>query len=271
MNFLAKFLFLQRERGATMKILLSNDDGIYAEGLRALANSLKAAGHDIITVAPAQEQSANGHAITIRTPLRVTKINNNAELGQEAYKVNGTPADCIKLALQLFADFSPDLVITGINHGQNLGYDVFYSGTVAAATEGYLQGYNSIALSLAKGKMRNFSLAASLAVKIIEEKDKLFDEKTKGPLNINFPDIAREDIQGLKVTRLAEQIYERFIEERVDPAGRSYFWFVGKKNSGFPLNTDIGAIQNNYISLTPLNCDLNDDKKIKELNPQDLI
>ncbi len=253
-----------------MKILLSNDDGIYAEGLQALAGALNGAGHDLKVVAPDQERSATSHAITIRSPLRVKKVENNERLGEEAYKVNGTPADCIKLALRLFEDFNPDLVITGINHGQNLGYDVFYSGTVAGAAEAHLQGFKSMAVSLAHGKKRNFSLAAELTVKILSQNRSLFAEPISGPLNLNFPDVDREEIKGLKLTRLASQIYERSVEERVDPAGRSYFWFVGGKKDNFAEDTDIAAVKNNYISLSPLNFVLTDSKRIKAIDPRDI-
>ena len=248
-----------------MKILLSNDDGIYAEGLQALAGALKSSGHRLIVVAPDQERSATSHAITIRSPLRVKKVENNERLGEEAYKVNGTPADCIKLALRLFEDFEPDLVLTGINHGQNLGYDVFYSGTVAGAVEAHLQGFKSAAVSLALGKKRNFSLAAELTVKIIDQVRSLFDGPVSGPLNLNFPDADRKKIKGIKLTRLASQIYERSVEERVDPAGRSYFWFVGGKKNNFDSDTDIGAIKNSYISLSPLNFELTDSDRIKTI------
>lgn len=253
-----------------MKILLSNDDGIYAEGLQALAGALRRAGHRLIVVAPDQEKSATSHAITISSPLRVKKVENNERLGEEAYKVNGTPADCIKLALRLFEDFNPDLVLTGINHGQNLGYDVFYSGTVAGAAEAHLQGFKSAAVSLALGKKRNFSLAAELTVKILNQDKSLFAGPISGPLNLNFPDVDREEIKGLKLTRLAAQIYERSVEERVDPAGRSYFWFVGGKKDNFDAETDIGAIKSNYISLSPLNFELTDSDRIRAIDPRDI-
>lgn len=141
-----------------MKIFLTNDDGIYADGIRILAEVLQEAGHQVFIVAPDRERSATGHSITILEPIRAIKVNINKDI--TAYKVSGTPADCVKLGLEKLIDFTPDLLISGINNGSNLAFDVLYSGTVSAAIEGWIMGLNSIAISLARKEKYNFQTAA---------------------------------------------------------------------------------------------------------------
>lgn len=249
-----------------MKILLVNDDGIYAEGINKLAEALIKAGHELKVIAPDQERSAISHAITIRKPLRLFKTENKS-LGNDAYRVNGTPADCIKLALKVFEDYNPDLVISGINHGHNLGYDVYYSGTVSAAIEAYIQGYKAIAVSLSVDGSKNFQAVAKKIVDYLENSD--FIEALnllEGPLNINFPDLKYPKYNGYKITALAPNLYEDSVEERVDPAGGKYFWFKGGKKSYDNDNYDINAIRAGFISITPLNLNMSDEKRIELLN-----
>lgn len=249
-----------------MKIILVNDDGIYAEGIKTMASHLIKAGHELIVIAPDQERSAISHAITIRSPLRLSQVGNYVNQNT-AYKVNGTPADCIKLALRYFSEFTPDLIISGINNGHNLGYDVFYSGTVSAAIEAYINGYKSIAVSLSIKKDRNFKTAAKKVVELLTDSKFLsLLKNSSGPLNINFPDVKLEEIKGLKLTSLANKIYDRSIEERVDPLGRKYYWFVGDNNVEYDLNYDIGAVKDGYISITPLNIELTDEELIEADN-----
>ncbi|MBF8437685.1 5'/3'-nucleotidase SurE [Halanaerobiaceae bacterium Z-7014] len=249
-----------------MKILLVNDDGIYAEGINSLAEALIEAGHQLKVIAPDQERSAISHAITIRKPLRLFKTVSK-RLGNDAYRVNGTPADCIKLALKVFEDFKPDLVISGINHGHNLGYDVYYSGTVSAAIEAYIQGYKAIAVSLSIDESKNFTAVADKLVDYLSNDD--FIETLNlldGPLNINFPDLKYSKYNGYKITTLAPHLYEDSVEERIDPAGGKYFWFRGGNKSYDDDKADINAIKNGFISITPLNLNISDDKKIDILN-----
>ncbi len=249
-----------------MKILLVNDDGIYAEGIKRMAESLIEAGHKLKVIAPDQERSAISHAITIRKPLRLFKTESKS-LGNDAYRVNGTPADCIKLALKVFEDFKPDLVISGINHGHNLGYDVYYSGTVSAAIEAYIQGYKAIAVSLSVVGSKNFKAVAEKIVDYLNDDDFIDSlNLIDGPLNINFPDLKYSKYNGYKVTSLAPQIYEDSVEERVDPAGGKYFWFRGGNKTYENDDFDVNAVKNGFISITPLNLNISDDKKIDILN-----
>ncbi len=249
-----------------MKILLVNDDGIYAEGIKRLAETLISAGHQLKVIAPDQERSAISHAITIRKPLRLFKTESKS-LGNDAYRVNGTPADCIKLALKVFDDFKPDLVISGINHGHNLGYDVYYSGTVSAAIEAYIQGYKAIAVSLSIDDSKNFKAVADKLVDYLSN-DNFMETLNllEGPLNINFPDLKDSDYNGYKITTLAPHLYEDSVEERTDPAGGKYFWFRGGNKTYDDENIDVTAVKNGYISITPLNLNISDDKKVDILN-----
>ncbi len=246
-----------------MKILVTNDDGIHAEGIKAMIRALHEKDHEIVALAPDQERSACSHSITIHSPLRVRKVRDHV-LQEGIYRVNGTPADCVKLGIRLFDDFEPDLIISGINNGKNLGYDVFYSGTVAGAVEAHLQGYKSIAVSLAIKKNRNFLSAARVTADLIS-RCKVFPENSSAPLNINIPDLPRNKIKGIKMTGLTPQIYDREVEERVDPAGRSYFWFVGGDNDIDYPDSDIIAVNNGYISLTPMKFSITDEDKKEKL------
>lgn len=250
-----------------MKILLTNDDGIFAEGIKSLAEELVKAGHEVIVLAPDQERSACSHSITIRSPLRVREVRDYV-IPEDTYRVNGTPADCVKLGLHLFEDFEPDIIVSGINNGKNLGYDVFYSGTVSAAVEAHLHGYRSLAISLAVKKERNFTGAAKVLSEILKKSDRygVFADSKDGPININVPDLPLEDIRGIKMTNLTPEIYDRAVEERVDPAGRSYFWFVGGNEEIEYPDSDINAVQDGFVSITPLKFDITDKKRKNQLN-----
>src|SRR5690554_5112359 len=193
-----------------MKILLTNDDGIYGEGIRIMAEVLLNAGHQISIIAPDRERSATGHSITILEPLRAYKVKINNILS--GYTVTGTPADCVKLGIEKLINFKPDLLISGINDGANLGYDVLYSGTVSAAIEGWMMGINSIAISLASSANRKFSTAANFLENFIE-KQNFANFKEKILLNINIPDLDLEDIKGVKICRTGTSLYEDIFEE----------------------------------------------------------
>lgn len=247
-----------------MKILVTNDDGFHAQGIKSLIKILDENDHKVVALAPDQERSACSHSISIHSPLRVREVRDYV-IEEGVYRVNGTPADCIKLGLHLFDNFDPELIISGINNGKNLGHDVFYSGTVAGAVEAHLHGYKSLAVSLAVKKKRNFKGAAEMVNKIIEKID-LFNNGNKAPININIPDKDISKIKGIKLTNITPKIYDRAVEKRVDPAGREYFWFVGGNQDIEYPDGDIKAVKNGYISITPLKFDITDNSRKEELS-----
>jgi 5'-nucleotidase len=248
-----------------LKLLLTNDDGIYSEGINFLADVLNSSGHKIAIVAPDRERSAAGHSITISDPLRAKKVvlNNVPEL--TSYKVNGTPADCVKLGIEKLIDFEPELIISGINNGPNLGYDVLYSGTVSAAIEGWMMGYSSIAISLNVNNGYNFYSGAIFINTLIKNINKISIEE-KMLLNINLPDINKEFIKGIKITTLGKSLYEDNFEERIDPMGNTYYWLTGESiKDESKNNSDIWAVYNNFISITPLKLDLTNFSQMNSL------
>jgi 5'-nucleotidase len=247
-----------------MNILLTNDDGVYADGIRNLAEVLVNKGHQVTIVAPDRERSAAGHSITILDPLRVDEVNLGIS-GLASFKVSGTPADSVKLGAEKLVKSRPDFIISGINDGPNLGYDVLYSGTVSAAIEGWMMGYNSLAVSLARREDRNYRYTATFIEGFLNKIKDIFTEKPL-LLNINVPDLPEEDIKGVTVTKLGTSLYEDTFEERVDPMGKKYYWLTGgggRKEK--EIDTDIWAIKNNYISITPLKLELTDSKMLKFL------
>jgi 5'-nucleotidase len=236
-----------------MRILLTNDDGIYAKGIEALHEHLSK-DHDVVVVAPETEQSAVGHAITLTDPLRVKSINRNGAFF--GYAVKGTPADCVKLAINELVELAPDLVVSGINLGANVGINVIYSGTVSAATEGTILGVPAIAFSINSFRDPDFEPAARFARLLVRQ----VGEHGLPPhtsLNVNVPAIPESKIKGVRVTR---QGITRFVEKfdrRVDPRENVYYWQCG---STPPLdedgNTDASALANDCISITPIQHDL---------------
>lgn len=235
------------------KILLSNDDGIYSPGIAALYSELKKIG-DVSVVAPDSEKSAVGHAITLSDPLRVWDYKKNGEFF--GYAVNGTPADCVKIAYWALLDHKPDLVVSGINLGSNTGINAIYSGTVSAATEGTILGIPSFAISLATYTKPYFSFAAKFARKLSLQL--LQNGLPRGTfLNVNVPPVKEEDISGVQVTRQGLAPYEERFDKRVDPQNRIYYWLTGKKvELEQDEDTDDVAIQQNKVSVTPLQYDL---------------
>lgn len=236
-------------------ILISNDDGIFAPGLFALYEQMVKLG-DVLVVAPDSEQSAVGHAITLRNPLRAfTWMRDGKPFG---LAVIGTPADCVKLALAEFVDRTPSLVVSGINQGTNTGVDILYSGTVSAATEGAVNRIPSIAISLASFTYKDFSAAAKFSYEIAGLV--LENGLPRGTfLNVNVPPFPESEIKGVKWTRQGLSRYvERFIK-RTDPKGRDYYWMDGDKVIE-EMNgcTDDKAIAEKYISVTPIHYDLTD-------------
>lgn len=240
------------------RILVTNDDGIYSEGIRKLAASIKHLG-EIIIVAPDREQSAASHALTLNRPLRLLRIEENE------YIVDGTPTDCVNLAvLKLLREHRPDLVVSGINFGPNLGDDVTYSGTISAAFEGALLNIPSIAFSALVGEHFSFDRCAEFAAELT----RVALETHRDPqivLNVNFP---VGEFAGVKITRLGKRIYSEGVIERLDPRGRKYYWIGGEPPVWRPgEGTDFEAIQGGYVSITPLHLDMTHHESIPRLKP----
>ncbi|MFH2138565.1 MAG: 5'/3'-nucleotidase SurE [Candidatus Omnitrophota bacterium] len=236
-----------------MRVLLTNDDGIYADGLDALYQRFRKK-FKVTVCAPESERSAIGHAITLNRPLRVKQVKKNAEFF--GYAVDGTPADCVKIAVRALLKEKPQLIISGINHGPNLGSDIMYSGTVSAATEGTILKIPSIAVSLATYDKHDFKTAADIAYNIA-----LKIKKNNLPegilLNVNVPPIPTSRVRGYLITEQGRSFYKESFVKRSDPRGMTYYWLTGKaKWLKKPQGSDIRAIEDNYVSVTPLQFDL---------------
>ena len=230
-----------------MKILISNDDGYQAEGIKQLAKSLSQ-DHNVIVVAPSENKSASSSSLTLNKPLKPIKIDDNI------YSIDATPSDCVHLALCGFLQEEIDLVVTGINFGPNLGDDVIYSGTVAGAIEGRFLGLPSVAISLASWEGKHFETAGVIASKLIGQitHAQLSHDTI---LNVNVPDVALGDIQGFQTTRLGKR---HMSEEATPDKDDSSLYWIGEngKESDNGVGTDFHAIANNYVSITPLQIDL---------------
>ena len=240
------------------RILVTNDDGIYSEGLRKLANVCRELG-EVIIVAPDREQSAASHALTLHRPLRILQLEENEWI------VDGTPTDCVNLAvLKILKTTRPDLVVSGINFGPNLGDDVTYSGTISAAFEGALLNIPSIAFSALVGEHFSFDRCAAFAGELV----RVALEQHRDPrivLNVNFP-VA--DFAGVRITSLGRRIYSEGVIERLDPRGRKYYWIGGEPPVWHPgEGTDFDAIQSGFVSITPLHLDLTHHDSIPRLKP----
>ncbi|MDO8281246.1 MAG: 5'/3'-nucleotidase SurE [Thermodesulfovibrionia bacterium] len=244
-------------------ILVTNDDGISSAGIKALAKALEAAG-DVYIVAPDSEQSAVAHALTLHRPLK------SAKTGKKKFSINGTPTDCVIIGVNKLLPRKPDILVSGINHGGNLGDDVTYSGTVAAAMEATLLGIPSIAISLAIDPQSNgdlnikpsrFRQAADIAVKfagIVLKKGLPKDTL----LNINVPDLLK--IKGEKFTKQGKRVYDSSIQELSDPRGKKHYWIGG----GMPIwepgeETDFEAVINGFVSVTPVHLDMTNYRALK--------
>ncbi len=246
-------------------ILVTNDDGISSPGIKILAKTLKSFG-EVYVVAPEGEQSAVAHALTLHRPLRFERVGNNT------YFVNGTPTDCVIIGVNKILSQKPDIIVSGINNGANLGDDITYSGTVAAAIEGTLLGVPSIAISLVREDRNNsgyrnvaskFQIAANFAGEIVE---KVLDNGLPDDtlLNVNIPYSVKNN--GVRITKQGKRVYDNAIQELRDPRGREYYWIGG----GIPQwesdeNTDFEAIQAGYISVTPVHLDLANYEALKFL------
>ncbi len=241
-----------------MNILLTNDDGIHAPGLRVMARALAALG-EVTVVAPDAERSAVSHSITLSSPLRVRQVR---EEGLSGYSVSGAPADCVKIALAELCRPRPDLVVSGINRGANVGVDVFYSGTVAGAIEAAFAGTPAIAASIQMGPEADLEYAAEVTCGQVELLLSLASgaSAANAPLlNINVPALPRERIRGLRYTRQCMQGYLERYEQRQDPRGRDYYWLHGVAPEDIcDEQSDVAALREGFISVTPLKHDLTD-------------
>ncbi|KAA0970689.1 5'/3'-nucleotidase SurE [Aureimonas fodinaquatilis] len=239
-----------------MRILLTNDDGIHAEGLEVLERIARQLSDDIWVAAPETDQSGLSHSLTLSSPLRIRRA------GEQKFAISGTPTDCVIMAVKYLMPEAPDLILSGVNAGQNLCDDVTYSGTVAGAIEGTMLGFRSVALSQAfvPGSDREtlWQTAEATAPDILQ---RLMTMPVRaGTLfNINFPAVQPEDVRGVQVTRQGKLEYSLGIEERRDGRGFPYFWLKFGREAGPDMeHSDIGAIRSGYVSVTPLQLDLTD-------------
>jgi 5'-nucleotidase len=248
-----------------MRILLTNDDGIYAPGLRALRKELLGLG-SVTVVAPATEQSAAGHSVTLLTPLLVNEVFEDDGKTFVGWAVEGRPADCVKLALLELLPERPDVIISGLNAGSNAGINVLYSGTVAAAIEGAFYRYTAIAVSLEYDKkIYDFPTAAKYARVVIEQI--LEHDPPRGSLfNVNLPVLERGPIRGVKVLPQNVSPYKEKFDRRVNPRGRTYFWAGPDFECPEPHpDTDVTALNESYITVTPLQFDLTDHARLEPM------
>ena len=238
-----------------MRILLSNDDGYQAPGLKTLANILKSIA-DITVVAPDRNRSGASNSLTLDAPMRPQIMDNGF------ISVDGTPTDCVHLAITGLLDHEPDMVIAGVNAGSNLGDDVIYSGTVAAAMEGRFLGLPAMAISLVGEKLHYYETAAQVAVKLVEKLEK-HPLPADTILNVNVPDVPWGELAGFEATRLGRRHKSEPVVKTEDPRGRPIYWVgpVGKEEDAGP-GTDFHAINNNAVSITPIHVDLTQYKAI---------
>lgn len=245
-------------------ILVTNDDGVTAPGIAALIEVVKTFG-DVVVIAPDKPQSGMGHAITINSTLRINKLNIYGV--QEEYSCTGTPVDCVKIAVNKILKRRPDLCVSGINHGSNMSINVIYSGTMSAAVEGAIEGIPSIGFSLLDESIgADFKAAQKFVKKIVKtvlEKGLPKDVC----LNVNIPRLKADEIKGIRICRQARANWIEELDERFDPAGKPYFWLTGKFDNydKGKKDTDVWALENNYISVVPTQFDMTAHASIREL------
>lgn len=246
-------------------ILVTNDDGITAPGIRTLVEVMLTIG-DVVVVAPDSPQSAKGHAITVDSTLYVEQIEVPAGTHLE-YTCSGTPADCVKLAVREILDRRPDICVSGINHGSNSSINVIYSGTMSAAIEAGIEGIPAVGFSLLNYKWSAKFDACKTFVKIITENVLHHGLQADVVLNVNIPDIPEKDIKGIKVCRQARANWVEEFDKRKNPSGRDYYWLTGKfVNLDGGEDTDEWALENNYVSVVPVQFDLTAHSFIHSLN-----
>jgi len=234
-----------------VNILVSNDDGILAGGIKLLEGVCRDVGDGVTVVAPDRQQSAASHALTMGRPLRPLR------LAADRYQVDGTPTDCVLIALEVILDTRPDFVFSGVNHGANMGEDVLYSGTVAAAMEGLAVGIPSMAISYVGYDGDHMESQRDWLKKLIEDVVKVRDFPEETLLNVNLPPIPGDEIRGIRVTTLGRRVFSESLKRMEDPWGRETFWIGGGKSSwSGGDDSDFRAIAEGYISVTPLHVDL---------------
>ncbi len=248
-----------------MRLLLTNDDGVNAKGIYTLAKELEK-NHEVIIAAPNIERSACSHSITIREPLIVKQVQLKG-IKSKAYSVSGTPADCVKVAIDKLIDGKIDMVLSGINNGLNAGTDVLYSGTVSAAIEAVINKIPSMAVSLEikRGIQEDYEVAAKYAAEVLEKAEHRF---MKGDivLNLNIPLIPMEEIKGIKVCKIGGRSYNSYFEEVNSEDGNKGFKLKGETNNSHNVDTDVYFIKQGYATLTPLHYDLTNFKLLEEVN-----
>ena len=252
-----------------MNILITNDDGIYADGIIELAKAISKIAN-VYVVAPESQKSATGHAITIHNPIMVHKIDMGENI--KSYAISGTPADCVKVGIEgLFKDINIDLVLSGINNGSNLGTDVIYSGTVSAALEGFILNKPSIAISYDEVNVKReiYKDASKYVVNLVENiKDKL-DLLNDCILNVNIPNTK---IKGSKITKLGQRNYDNAMVEKINPFGQKYYWIGGKlMELDQDEYSDIACVKDGYISITPINIEMTNLRKFELLKDIKMI
>ena len=244
------------------EILIVNDDGIYSPGIQALADAMVKIGN-VTIVAPDKEQSGKSHSLTLNDPIRLKTV--NIKKGLKGWAVNGTPVDCVKVAIKNLFNKKPDLVLSGINLGANLGKNLIYSGTVAAAYEGTVLGISSAAISLDSFKGKNFIVAKYVATKIANH---LLNHKLpQGTmLNVNVPNINKKNLKEFLVTKQGNQSFVDIYEKRIDPRGNAYFWIKGELiNDDSSVEYDGKAVKSGYISVTPIQFRMTNEPYINKL------
>jgi 5'-nucleotidase len=242
-----------------MHFLVTNDDGLHSPALLQLRKQLLPFGR-VTVIAPDRNQSATSQALTLHRPLRIHPH------GDEVYSVDGTPTDCVLIAFHGKLIDKPDFVVSGINHGPNMGEDVFYSGTVAAALEGVLQGVPAIAASLVTRKPTDFAEPAAMVGRIVRH---VLERGVPGKmlLNVNFPFRPKAELAGLQLTRLGSRVYQDTLVKKVDPRGRDYYWIGGEDPIWKPEpGTDFHAIHDGFVSVTPMQLELTDHKAIADMS-----
>jgi 5'-nucleotidase len=243
--------------GVPLTILVTNDDGIDSQGIQILAETLKALGQ-VYVVAPDKECSAMAHSLSLHRPLKVDEVR------QDYFAVDGTPADCVNVAVCSLLSKRPNLIVSGINKGGNLGEDITYSGTVSAAFEGAFYGIPSFAISLVSKVDFKFKPAASFALRVAR-----FILKNGLPkdtfLNINVPNLNENGVKSYRITKQGRRVYGDAVVEEVDPIGQKYYWIRGHRSFESMEGTDFEAISKNHVSITPLRLDLTDYSSFEEM------
>jgi len=250
-----------------MKILICNDDGIGSEGIFQLADALSEIG-DVTVIAPLTEQSAVGHSITMKVPIRFAQYNLRDKF--TGYAVDGTPADCVKFGIKNLLKEEPDIVVSGINHGANTAISIIYSGTVSAAREAAIMNFPAIAFSITDHRPKYFDFAKKFAKELTK---KVVENGLRSGtlLNVNIPNLPEDQIRGIIPTKQGESKWDDIYEERIDPYGNNYYWLTGQMTD-FNTNPDNDqiAVKNNYVAVTPIHFDLTDYETLHDLSKWNL-